>query len=115
MLEKVNTYNFGEKVLQSQQPVFACFTAPKCDSCFANNLIAELLAKEYEKNVKFVQIDAEQSEELMERYHIRFLPAIMLFKHSIPVKTLLGFYYLKELKNILNSLFFPGNARIKRI
>ena len=115
MLEKVNTYDFEEKVLQSQQPVFACFTAPKCDSCLANNLIAELLAKEYKKNVKFVQIDAEKSAELMERYHIRALPAIMLFKHSVPVKTLLGFYYLRELRNILNSLVVPGNARMKRI
>jgi thioredoxin 1 len=115
MLEKVNTYDFEEKVLQSQLPVFACFTAPKCDSCFAMNLIIELLAKEYKQNVKFVQIDVEKSEELMKQYHIRVLPAIMLFKHSAPIKTLLGFYYLRELKNILNSLVAFSGTRIKRM
>jgi thioredoxin-like negative regulator of GroEL len=115
MLEKVKTQNFEEIVLQSQQPVFACFTAAKCDSCFANNLIAEHLAEEYGEIVKFVQIDAEKSAELMERYHIRALPAIMLFKHSVPVKTLLGFYYLRELRDILNSLIVPGNSRIKKV
>lgn len=104
MIEKITNQNFEDKVLKSNLPVFACFMASWCRSCFAFCLVTEDLAKEYAGRIKFVEIDVEAAPELMERCDLRVLPAVLLFKHSELVKSLLGFHYKKELKRILNVL-----------
>ena len=53
---------------------------------------------------KAIEIDAEEAPELVERYNLRALPAVLLFKGSEPVKTLLGFHYREGLKMALNAL-----------
>ena len=67
MITRVTGQDFEDKVLKSDLPVFACFTTSWCRSCFALCLVTEDLAKEYEGRIKFVEIDAEDAPELMER------------------------------------------------
>ena len=104
MITRVTGQDFEDKVLKSDLPVFACFTTSWCRSCFALCLVTEDLAKEYEGRIKFVEIDAEEAPELMERYNLRALPSALLFKHSEPVKKLLGFHSRAPVRNLLNAL-----------
>ena len=104
MIEKVTSQDFESKVLKSDLPVFACFITSWCRSCFALCLVTEGLAKEYEGRIKFVEIDAEEAPELMARYHLRALPAILLFKGGEQVKKFLGFHSRAPLRNLLNAL-----------
>ena len=104
MIEKVTSQDFEDKVLKSDLPIFACFTTSWCRSCFAFCLVTEGLAKEYEGRIKFVEVDAEEAPELTERYNIRALPAVLIFKHSEPVKNLLGFHSRGPLRNLLDAL-----------
>ena len=104
MIAEVTGQDFDEEVLKSEVPVFACFTTTSCGSCFALCLVVEDLAREYEGRIKFVSIDIEKEPELVARYHILPLPAVVLFWDSEPVKKLLGFQYKGSLRDLLDRL-----------
>ncbi len=96
--------NFDNEVLKSELPVFACFTASPCGSCFALCLITEDLTEEYEGKIKFVKIDVEKEPDLAARYNILPLPAILLFQQGEPLKKLGEFQSEAYLRNSLNAL-----------
>jgi thioredoxin 1 len=96
--------NFDKEVLECELPVFACFTARWCHTCYPTCLFAGELIKEYEGSVKFVRVDMEGSPEASARYRIRVVPTILLFKNSKPVKKLLGFQDRNSLKRLLGDV-----------
>ncbi len=96
--------DFDEQVLKSELPVFACFVAQWCHSCYPTCSITDKLAKQYGGQIKFVKINAEKSPEISERYHIVALPAIILFQDSQPVKKLLGYQERTLLRGLLDAL-----------
>lgn len=104
MVARVTSQDFEDKVLKSHLPVFACFTTSWCRSCFAFCLVIEDLAREYKGTIRFVEVDAEDAPELMERYHLRALPCVLLFKGGKPVRKSLGFRSRAPLKNLLDVL-----------
>ena len=100
---KITDRAFDREVLECDMPVFTCFTARWCHSCYPTCLIAEELAKDYDGRVKFVKVDIEESPEIAERYHIIPVPTIILFQDSQPVKKLVGFQVRSSLRALLNS------------
>ncbi len=101
---KVTSSDFKDIVLKSTLPVFSCFVASRCGSCFALNLIIGDLITHYKDLITFVEIDAEKSLDIMEKYHLKFLPSVLIFVNGNPVKNLPGFRYKEELKSILDGL-----------
>ncbi|HCP60621.1 MAG TPA: thiol reductase thioredoxin [Dehalococcoidia bacterium] len=104
MVIEINSQDFVEQVLKSKLPVFACFTARWCHSCFPTCLLADDLAEKYQGKIKFVRIDAEKSPEMRATYHIAVLPTVILFQESQPVKRLLGYQRETLLKDLLDAL-----------
>jgi len=113
-LTGVTDQNFADEVLESALLVFVCFTAPWCRTCYPACLIADELAKKYEGKIKFVRVDAERSDEISARYHVRALPTIIIFQDSQPVKTLLGYQEPGSLKYLLGSLLAKEELKNKR-
>lgn len=111
MITEIEGHDFDEEVLNSDIPVFACFTNPPCGSCFALCLVMEDLAKQYEGRVKFVRIDVEKESELAAKYNIIPLPAVLIFRDSEPVKKVLGFQYKGSLRDLLDSVL-AGSEQI---
>jgi thioredoxin 1 len=109
--------DFDREVLKCKLPVFACFTTKWCHSCYPTCLFADELVKEYDGSVKFVRLDTEKSPEIAERYHVKVVPTILLFKDSQPVEKLLGFQDHKSLRRLLGHVIAkePGADRIKEI
>jgi hypothetical protein len=66
--------------LQSQLPVFICFTAAQCNSYFAFCFVTLILEKEYEQRVKFAKIVADEARELMDYNHLRALPSMIILR-----------------------------------
>jgi thioredoxin 1 len=96
--------NFEKEVLECELPVFACFTARWCHTCYPTCLFADELVKEYEGSVKFVRVDTEGNPDTSARYSIKVVPTILLFKDSQPVEKLLGFQNRESLKRLLGEL-----------
>ena len=107
-MSPVTTNDFGEVVLDSSLPVFACFTTQPCESCFPLCLLARELAEEYRGRIKFVTIDAGEEAALADRYHVLSVPTAILFRGSRPAKRLLGFHCKSVLRNLLAEAIKGG-------
>jgi thioredoxin 1 len=106
--------DFDSEVLKCELPVFACFTAKWCHSCYPTCLFADQLVKEYGGRAKFVRLDIEQNPEIAERYHVIAVPTILLFQNSQPVNRLMGFQELRSLKALLNGVTNESDRLPKR-
>ena len=104
MITRVKSQNFEEKVLKSRLPVFVCFFTSWCGSCFALRLVMKSLLKRYRNKVQFVEVDVEETPEIVEKYHLRALPTMLLFKDGKPVKKLLGYRHKRELTVFLDRV-----------
>ena len=103
MITEIEGHDFDEEVLNSDIPVFTCFTTSQCGSCFALCLVLDDLAKQYEGRIKFVMINVETEPQLATKYNIIPLPAMLLFRDSEPVMRSLGFQYKSSLRDLLDS------------
>jgi len=100
----IKAQDFDKEVLECKLPVFACFTARWCRTCYPTCLVAAELTEEYDSRVKFVRVDIEESAETAERYHITSVPTILIFQDSQEAKRLLSFQDKWSLKPLLNSV-----------
>ena len=112
MLTEVTEQNFDEEVLNSDLPVFACFTTSWCSSCFPTCFVADELANRYEGRIKFVRIDKEKVPEISDEYHITVVPSIILFQDSQMIKKLLGYQEKVALRDLLDALLAGVEAPI---
>jgi len=112
MLTEVTEQNFDEEVLNSDLPVFACFTTSWCRACFPTCFVADELANRYEGQIKFVRIDREKVPEISDEYHITVVPSIILFRGSRMIKKLLGYQEERALRYLLDALSAGGEAPI---
>ena len=104
MLIEVTEQNFDEEVLNSDLPVFTCFTTSWCGHCFPTCLVADKLVNQYEGQVEFARIDKEKVPEISDEYHITVVPSIILFQDSQITKKLLGYQDKVALRDLLDAL-----------
>lgn len=72
--------NFDTEVLQSDLPVLVDFTATWCGPCKALAPIVEKIADEFQGQVKVGKLDIDASRPVAERYRIRSVPTVMVFR-----------------------------------
>ena len=103
---EVSELDFDKEVLGCKLPVFACFTAKWCHTCFPTCLVADQLIKEYDQRVKFVMIniDTAESKAMTDTYNVIVVPTILLFHNAQPVKKLVGFQDRSSLRKLLDSV-----------
>jgi thioredoxin 1 len=109
-VKEIAGQDFDEEVLDCRLPVFTCFTAQWCHTCYPTCLFADQLVETYDGKVKFVRVDIEESSEIAERYNIIPIPTILVFQDSQPVKKLAGFQDLGSLKAMLNNVIGENEA-----
>jgi thioredoxin 1 len=107
-MREITNHDFEKEVLKCKFPVFTCFTAEWCRSCYPTCLLADELAERYGDRVKFVRVDIEKSPEVSAKYRVIVLPTILIFRNSQPVKKLVGFQDRKSLKRWLDSVIIEG-------
>jgi thioredoxin 1 len=76
----VSDANFEKEVLQSSEPVVVDFFAEWCGPCKAMAPALEAVATELKGKVKVVKIDVDQNPQTTEKYRIRAMPTLMVFK-----------------------------------
>lgn len=74
------TDNFESEVLKSDVPVLVDFTATWCGPCKALAPIVEKVAEENQGKAKVGQLDIDASRAIAERYRIRSVPTVMVFR-----------------------------------
>ena len=76
----VNDLNFESEVIESSIPVLVDFTAVWCAPCRAVAPIVEQLAGEYDGRVKVTKLDIDESPGVAQKFGIRGVPTLMMFK-----------------------------------
>jgi thioredoxin 1 len=73
--------NFNS-MINSDTPVLVDFFAEWCQPCKVQSPILHELAREQAGKLRVVKIDVDQNPKISNRYQIRSVPTLMLFKNG---------------------------------
>ncbi len=79
MIELTNQ-NFEKEVIQNDQPALVDFWAPGCPPCEMIRPIIEEIAEEFEGKAKIGKVNVAENQELAQKYEIRGVPTLIVFK-----------------------------------
>lgn len=86
----VTDSTFDTDVLSSTQPVLVDLWAEWCGPCRAVAPILDELAKDYGDRLTVAKVDIDSNPETAQRYGVRSIPTLMLFKDGELVETTVG-------------------------
>jgi thioredoxin 1 len=86
----VSTATFDREVLQSNGLVLVDFWAPWCRPCLVMAPTLDQLAQDYAGKVKVLKLNTDENQEIAERYGIRGIPTLILFKGGKPIDGVVG-------------------------
>jgi thioredoxin 1 len=86
----VTTANFEEQVLLSEQPVIVDFYADWCGPCKMVAPVLEQIATEH-SDVKIAKVNVDEEPALAERYRVRGIPYMALFREGKLAKQVVGY------------------------
>ena len=89
-IREVNEDNFEQVVLQSDRPVLVDFWAPWCGPCRALAPTLEAIATDWAGRARVVKLNVDVSPSSAERFSVRAIPTLILFKNGREVGRLLG-------------------------
>ena len=90
MALELNDSIFEEKVLKSDKPVLVDFWAEWCGPCRMVGPIIDELSKDFEGKAVVGKIDVDSNQEFAEKYCVRNIPTVLLFKDGELKSTKVG-------------------------
>jgi len=89
-LKEFTDANFQQEVLESDIPVLVDFWAPWCAPCRFVGPIVEQLANDYDGRLKVGKLNVDDNYQTAEKYNIRGIPTLLLFKGGSVVEQIVG-------------------------
>jgi len=89
-VKEIKDADFENVVLKSTKPVLVDFWAAWCGPCRMLAPIIEELANEYSDKIDFVKINVDDNPLTPQKYGIRGIPTLILFKDGQAVNTTVG-------------------------
>ncbi|WP_058553554.1 thioredoxin TrxA [Thiohalocapsa sp. ML1] len=99
----VTDETFEEQVLQSSEPVLVDYWADWCAPCKMIAPLLDEIANDYAGKLKIAKIDIDKNRGVTERYKVRGIPTLMLFKGGEPEATKVGAVSKSQLTIFLDS------------
>ncbi len=82
--------DFDVQVLNSDQPVLVDFWAVWCGPCRQMAPVIDSLAEKYAGKVKVGKLDVDHNPASAQRFNVRGIPTLLLFKDGRPVDQIVG-------------------------
>lgn len=102
---------FEQAVLKSDKPVLVDFWAEWCGPCRMIAPAVDALADEYTDRVVVGKLNIDDNPETPEKYSVRSIPTLLLFKGGEVVEATVGVAGKDQLAELLDRHVEPGAAR----
>jgi thioredoxin 1 len=89
-LGQVTDDTFEEQVLKSDKPVLVDFWAEWCPPCRQLTPLIEAVARKYDGKAKFLKLDVDDSNATGQRYGIKGIPTLIVFKNGTEAERVVG-------------------------
>lgn len=95
--------DWDTEVLQAPVPVLVDFWAEWCGPCRIQGPIVEMLAKRMGRAAVVAKLDVDRNRDLSQRYGVRAIPTLAVFKDGKLVKRFVGVTKLETLERALRD------------
>ena len=102
-IHHVTDADWNDKVLGADKPVLVDYWAEWCGPCKMIAPILEEIAEEYSDRVQVCKIDIDANDETPQKYGIRGIPTLMLFRNGEIEATKVGALSKSQLASFLDS------------
>ena len=99
----VSDENFEQEVLKAAKPAIVDFWAPWCGPCRALGPMVEELAATYKDRIKVAKLNIDDSPLTAEKFGVRSIPTLMLFKDGKLLDTLIGLVHKEKLEDFVKK------------
>ena len=106
---EITAENFGDLVLNSEQPVLLDFWAPWCGPCMMLGPHVETIASEYDGKLVVGKVNTDQQQELAEKYQAASIPLVLVLKNGEVVGKVEGFdaNTASEIRKVVDGAIAP--------
>lgn len=102
-IQHVTDEDWDTEVLSSEKPVLVDYWAEWCGPCKMVAPILEEIATEYADRLKVCKIDIDENTKTPNRYGVRGIPTLMLFREGQIEATKVGALSKSQLAGFLDS------------
>jgi len=100
-----------EAELTASVPVLVDFWAPWCGPCRMLSPLVERLGREHAGRLKVVKLNIDEAPDISDRYQVRGIPLLVLFRHGSEVDRLVGAVPHAQLEKWLEPRLEPAGER----
>ncbi|MBT9584774.1 thioredoxin [bacterium] len=102
-MNKVDMASFEQEVLKSELPVVVDFYADWCGPCKRMEPVLEKVSHAFDGKVKVVKLNSDENQDLSQKYQVRGLPTLIVFRGGQEVDRKLGGQNEQDLHKLMTA------------